>query len=69
MNENKKHTIECCDSWCKTEGLATYSELLEACKLALHRLEILQDAEEATDWDMEAIDQIKNVISKAEGDL
>lgn len=30
MNEQKKYTIMCCDTWCRVEGLAEYSKLLEA---------------------------------------
>lgn len=28
----KKHTVHCCDAWCKVEGLPTYSEMFKACK-------------------------------------
>lgn len=34
--KKSKLTIECCDSWCKIDGMPTYSELLEALKRVRH---------------------------------
>lgn len=56
MNEKKKYTIMCCDSWCRVEGLPEYSELLKALKLVSGDLESVVQSEFQTHSDDRPID-------------
>ena len=47
--------------------IAAAPELLEACKSALERMEVLIDADEATYLDRKVFVKLEDVISKAEG--
>lgn len=71
--KKSKLTIECCDSWCKIDGMPTYSELLEALKktLAICKSYIHSefDGTSMVDGMLEELKPMEKVIQKAEGDL
>lgn len=36
--DQKQHTIECCDSWCRVESMPTYSELTDLLRASVRAL-------------------------------
>lgn len=61
---NTKHTIECCDSWCKADGISTYSELLEVLKEVIYNNNM-----SLVKIDNRMINKIEVIIAKTEGKL